>query len=123
MTRKTVKRLEWSTAEQRRLVLAYINGKTPTTTSARVQTWLAQCYHMPSKREQLMVALDDVCGTFGDEAVFSPNFSATCPVFSYLNTGDMYKATIVYRYDLARFQITTVGDLIEVLERKGYSFS
>ena len=42
------------------------------------------------------------------------------PIAEYLNTGDMYAATLIYRYDLRKFQVTCVGDLIEMFERQGY---
>jgi hypothetical protein len=38
-------------------------------------------------------------------------------VFKYVNTGDTYNATIIkYR---GRYRVTTMGDMVETLERRG----
>ena len=38
----------------------------------------------------------------------------------YVNTGDVYSGTILWRNDLGSFQATTYGDALAAMERKGY---
>ena len=55
-------------------------------------------------------------GFFGVETVWT---TAGNPAFVYINTGDTYSPTIVRRNGSSAYRISTMGDEIESLERKG----
>jgi hypothetical protein len=127
MVKKTLAGVTWLDANQRKQALDLINAKVEPGTYASVQRWLDQCYTSPGRIEQIMKALDEVCETYGVEALWAASTRRTLwydrnhePIAEYLNTGDMYAATLIYRYDLRKFQVTCVGDLIEMFERQGY---
>ena len=118
MKASTLAKLSWADESQRTEALALINGTCNPEQYTRVQRWLDQCYHRPSATEVAMEALNEVLGTHGTEAVWSGD-SYYKPLFVYLNTGDSYQMTLIYRYDLERYQVASVGDLIEMFERRG----
>ena len=60
---------------------------------------------------------NEILKTFGVEAVESTNGKL---LFTYLNTGETYTPTLVRQYyPTSRVLITSMGDQIEWLERKG----
>lgn len=64
-----------------------------------------------------MQKADSIVQTYGVEAVESTNGRL---LFTYLNTGETYTPTLVRQYyPTSRVLITTMGDQVEWLERKG----
>lgn len=111
---KTLQRLEWATDAQRQAIRALIRGTTPPDDHASVRQWEAQCYHPLSHLAKLLCALDEVCETSGVEVIETPEGGIQA---EYLNTGDTYTTTLIYRYDTGQFTVESWGDLIE---RKGW---
>lgn len=115
--RKTLQQIDWLTPEQIREVRHLVSGTTKTKSYQNVQAWIRQCYHPPGYLDRLLCALNEICETFGVEALYKDG-----QVFAeYLNTGHTYQKTLVYRHDLGRLQVTSWGDLVEQfsLEKKG----
>ena len=70
---------------------------------------------------QILEAIDVLLDGFGVESIpdpFQPRFTDTW-VADYVNTGDVYNATVIYFND--EFYISTVGDFIEWYERENIS--
>jgi len=64
-------------------------------------------------------ALNDIGKYYGVES-----FRYSDDYVEYLNAGDTYVPTLFYRPDLRdRWQVSTLGDVVETLERKGYAVS
>lgn len=80
----------------------------------------AGCYHPPGLAYQRMTALDHEAETYGIECIWragKPDGETVdglrnCPAYEYLNTGDMYTATIV-RAANGRYRVTDIGSIIE----------
>ena len=74
------------------------------------------CYHPPGLSYQRMTALNHEAGTFGIECIWhageGPDSCTGTPAFEYLNTGDMYAATIV-RASNGRYRVADIGSIIE----------
>lgn len=76
-----------------------------------VANWVRQCYNRPWKSELKMAAIDEIMETHGVEALGKIN--EYTPLYVYCNTGDSYKATVVYDYEKEQFFISSWGDLVE----------
>ena len=76
----------------------------------------AGCYNPPGLAYQRMTALDSEAETYGIECIWRAGTSANdCtghPAYEYLNTGDMYTATIV-RAANGRYRVADIGSIIE----------
>jgi hypothetical protein len=82
---------------------------------ASVQSWLRACYHRPRNHEIKMATFDAWLNLYGVEAIFRrPNDA--WPAYEYLNTGDLYDATLV-RSQSGRYRVTDIGS---ILESRGY---
>jgi len=42
--------------------------------------------------------------------------------FTYLNAGDVYASTVIFNPETGTYSISTVGDRVEALERRGVRF-
>lgn len=85
-----------------------------------VAQWVRECYNRPSRAELKMAALNELGEFYGVEVCFSTR-SHTVPEFSYLNAGDTYAETLV-RYRSGTYRVTTWGDVVEAMERRGVKF-
>ena len=88
----------------------------PESVSKNARDYVSQCYNRPPDYLVKLYALDQLGGFFGVEYAEHPTQG-----FDYLNSGDTYAATLVRRGP-NRYQVTTLGDVIETLERRGYRF-
>ena len=113
-TQKTLKRICWLDAKQRVMVRKLIGKKVKTTSFQNVQAWVKNCYSQPTYLERLLVALDEVCETSGVECI--RDYDEV--LVSYLNTGNSYTETLIFRHDLGRFQVMSCGDFVEWWEAK-----
>lgn len=75
-----------------------------------------ECYNPPGLAYQRLTALDSEAGTYGIECIWRAGTSASdctsAPAFEYLNTGDMYAATIV-RAANGCYRVADIGGIIE----------
>jgi hypothetical protein len=111
---KTLKQIRWLSDKQIRKIRRLIAMKDRTTDYRRVADWVRQCYHRPSYLERLLCALDEICETFGVEHIQDNDNT----LIYYLNTGQTYTSTLIFRRDLNRFQVSSFGDFIEWWECK-----
>ncbi len=102
------------TKEQAIEVRALLHGEKKPIEVPAVAAWVRNCYSYPKHIEQLLAALDVVCETFGVECISNRKF-----LFEFLNTGDVYNATLVYAKHSDSFFISTEGGIIESYERRG----
>jgi len=81
------------------------------------QARIAECYHPPTLADMRLHALDAEAGTYGREVIWGPDAGPLDgPEFEYLNTGDMYTATIIRRRNGRYF----VADIGSIIEREGF---
>ena len=85
----------------------------PTLVSEQAMLW---CRSTNMRGYEKMLALNELGGFFGVEYA-----EHSTQGFYYLNAGDTYTPTLVRRGP-NRYQVTTFGDVIETLERRGYRF-
>ncbi len=95
-------------------ILGLIRGTVDPMTFPPVAAWVGQCYHAPKRHELVAAALDVVIGGFGVEAVFR-NSNDAWPELEYVNQGDTYNTTLVYRRDRGAWRVSTMGDEVERL--------
>jgi hypothetical protein len=67
---------------------------------------LAECYHMPSRLDLRMTALDALAGTHGVEV-----FDTRAGACWYLNAGDTYTVTLLHFQ--GRYRVACWGDIAE----------
>ena len=72
-----------------------------------VKRWIARCFGKPKNIELRLKALNECICAHGVEHFEAGNFY-------YINTGDIYNATIIY-FPEDKFVISTVGDVREKL--------
>lgn len=105
---KTLRSLCWLDNSKRQEIRGLLHGEIDTYTYESVITWVSKCYHEPELIERIMCAMNEILNTHGVEAIWHDGkLMAT-----YCNTGEAYTATIVYRYDLDSFQVTSWGDSV-----------
>jgi hypothetical protein len=95
-------------------ILAVIKGTTPPEDFPSVRTWLKQCYNRPRQEELKMLAISDLLCGYGVEAIFKG--CAREPEASYVNLGDPYTPTIVYRDK--EFGVGYWGYVVEQMEEE-----
>ena len=78
----------------------------------KTNAWIASCYNPPRRIERILSAMNEAAGTFGVEAFNSRN-SRMHAIAEYLNTGDTYSVTLLFRHDTGTFRLTTWGDFFE----------
>lgn len=76
-----------------------------------VSSWVSKCYNPPSYQEKLEVALNEVLGGYGAEALWGRR--VTVPAAVYVNMGDTYITTLLFDYEKDTWYLTSWGDWIE----------
>lgn len=108
--------------EQAKTIRRIIRGPAPTDESTefpRTVRWIRSCHNMPMPGERRMAAIDEVLGTFGVESIARADSGVfEAPLLTYCNAGDTYAATIV-RHRGGSYRISSWGDAVEALERRG----
>jgi hypothetical protein len=79
--------------------------------------WIASCYHPPRRIDKILSALNELLECFGVEA-FNSRESRMHAIAEYLNTGDTYSTTILFRHDTGTFRLTSWGDFLEANEKR-----
>lgn len=74
--------------------------------------WIADCHNKPRRIDLILSALDECLECSGVEAFRSGNDTQSA-IAEYLNTGDTYTATILFRHDTGTFRLTSWGDFFE----------
>ena len=74
--------------------------------------WIGDCYNKPRRIELILSALNELMETCGVEA-FRGRESQYHACAEYLNTGDTYSPTILFRHDTGTFSLTCWGDFFE----------
>ncbi len=83
----------------------------------KTNEWAASCYNYPRRIDLILSALNELLGTFGVEA-FNSRESRMLAIAEYLNTGDTYTPTIIFRHDSGSFRISSWGDFFEANEKR-----
>lgn len=143
MTKKTLRRLEWSTPAQQKIVydgIRYLNAIAQSD-ERRLSFLSFMERHVPyteipshvahgySNAEKALWLFNRVLETHGVECIRLSEYDKRHSVYNdvvaeYCNTGETYTSTLIYRYDIEkRWDIISIGDLIELLERKGYKLA
>jgi hypothetical protein len=116
----TVKTLSAIFGDNAKEARAILEGKKNPEDYPTVTQWVRECYHSPSRSELKMAALNELGEFCGVEACFSRR-SCTVPEFVYLNAGDTYAPTLV-RYRSGTYRVTSWGEVVESMERRGIKF-
>ena len=100
---------------------ALMRGEIPTLDNPafpKTCEWVNSCYNQPRRICRIMAALVELFECYSSEAIWGDSGEFGWPVAEYLNTGDTYSPTILFRRDLGRFQLTTWGDFYERNEKR-----
>lgn len=79
--------------------------------------WISDCYNKPRRIDLILSALNELLECSGVEAFRSGN-GAQWAIAEYLNTGDTYAATVLFRHDTGTFRLTSWGDFFERNEKR-----
>lgn len=79
----------------------------PETVSPKTVRWVGQCYNRPDDVALILSALNDILGMHGVEGLGKNDRHPYNPPFEYLNTGDAYAATVVYKSATGHFFISS----------------
>ena len=83
----------------------------------KTNDWRNSCYNPPRRIDLILSALNELMGTYGVEA-FNSRESRMHAVAEYLNTGDTYTPTILFRHDTGTFRISSWGNFFEANEKR-----
>jgi hypothetical protein len=82
--------------------------------------------HSNTIMEAKMMALDEILEGYGTEVIRSSNKFINHYyqdiIATYINMGESYATTIILMHENHQFIISSWGDLVESLQRKGYKF-
>jgi hypothetical protein len=89
--------------------------RTEVETLPRASAYLRMCYstpfhNRPFRRAMVLQAIDEIVGTHGVEAVGPCHLTDGAPI-SYLNAGDAYASTLVYKRGTDNLFVSTLGDV------------
>lgn len=76
-------------------------------------------YNPCDRVTSILEHVSDLCGMHGVLAYEPGDSNPAHPDFEYINAGDTYAATLVYSHRTGRFNLTTIGDIIEREEWSG----
>jgi hypothetical protein len=95
-------------------VLAVLVEASCPATAAYVRSISSDLYHSHMWRVTVALhAMDQVIGTFGVESLGPAQGSSYAPPYEYLNAGDTYAATLVYKRSSDSLSIGSWGDIAE----------
>ena len=84
----------------------------------KTNRWRNSCHHEPRRIELILAALNECLECHGVEAFRSRHGSQYEAAAEYLNTGDTYSPTLLFRHDTGTFRLTTWGDFFERNEKR-----
>lgn len=117
-----LERLEEAFPGKGQLIVDVIRYETAPQTYATVADLLGTRYCRPNPVELQMLAINEILGGYGVEAIFRDG-GRISPDMEYVNMGDPYNATVVYDYIDGKFIVTAWGDWIEHAEKQGRTYS
>jgi hypothetical protein len=75
---------------------------------------IAECYHPPKTYDVRLHVLDSIAETCGVEYIAHKDDTFTDSYgLDYLNTGDIYGATIIYDHRTGRYRVSSRGYIVE----------
>lgn len=107
----SLKRLETAFPGKGKELRALLKGEVKTRTYKSVQALEASCYCPPGYVQRLMTAVNEIIEGYGVEGLWRGGHTV---VADYINMGDTYDTTIVYKHDTDTVLITSYGDFVEV---------
>lgn len=92
-----------------------LDGRLAPDTFPSVKAWLGQCYHRPRQAEQILCAANELLGGHGVESIAGEHVNAFwfSTRFLYVNQGDAYAPTLLFRTADGRWQVGDWGALVE----------
>ena len=84
----------------------------------KTNDWIAACYHRHRRIDRILEALNECLECHGVLAFRTRNGSQYAAIAEYLDTGDTYSATLLFRHDTGTFRLTTWGDFFERNEKR-----
>jgi hypothetical protein len=110
--------------ETAKKIRALLEGKlNPLEVSEKCKSWYDTCFHSPSKHELVLQAVNELLDNHGVESVedeeryFTDEGVRFCPKYSYSNTGDSYKLTLVRSHYNQAWLVTSHDELVEIGKR------
>ena len=83
----------------------------------KTEKWERQCFNPPNTLELKMHALNELLDCCGVECVHPEDDFMYQDIWcEYLNTGDTYSTTIVFRHATGEFSLSCWGDELEAME-------
>lgn len=76
----------------------------------KTDEWLCACHSMPPTPDIIMAMYDEVIGGFGVDVIVDAHDGV---VAEYINTGDIYNATVLYDRRTQVYIVTTWGDWVD----------
>lgn len=89
----------------------------PLASSPATAAWERACYNSPRQTDRILHALNSILGCHGVEAFCTEN-DPYHAIAEYLNTGDTYSPTLLFRHDTGTFRLTSWGDFYERNEKR-----
>lgn len=83
----------------------------------KTNQWISDCFHKPRRIDLILSALNELLETHGVEALRGRGDQYQA-IAEYLNTGDTYSPTLLFRHDTGTFRLTTWGDFVEANEKR-----
>lgn len=105
----SIKTLQPIFGERAKEARELLQGTRKTKAYQSVQDWMRQCYHEPIYQDRLMVALNEIAGTYGVESFETHKNNR----YDYLNAGDPYSATLIYSHTTNTVRVSAWGDIVE----------
>lgn len=103
---------------RRKQLFGLLSGEVSPDTFQSVHNWSRECYNLPSRRERVMCAADELLETCGVEGVDQEDGDhQRGSRYTYCNTGDSYVCTVVYDREKDRFLLWSYSDIAEAMDR------
>jgi len=100
-------------ADDGEVLAALVEGSCPET-AAYVRSMHSSPYDSRMWRVTVALhAMDKVVGTFGVESLGPPQGSSGAPPYEYLNTGNTYGTTLIYKRSSDSLSVGSWGDIAE----------
>lgn len=70
-------------------------------------------YRPAWKSDNILQHVCDLIGYYGLESYDPNDTNPSHPKYSYINSGDSYRLTLIYNHKTRQFKITDIGSIIE----------
>ena len=81
----------------------------------RATSWKNSCYNPPKLTDMKLSCLNDLLEGYGVESLGNTDSPGYYPEYAYINLGDTYTTTIVYKRETGKYLLSSWGDIAEKL--------